>query len=803
MDSQSLRWMTIVGVVKDVRQDALSSTPRPTLYMPLAQHPYRARNLQFILHTAGDPHSLQDAIERKAHSIDPAIAIRFTTMGRMVSDTTSDSRFRTALLDAFASIALLLAILGVYGVTSYTTAQRIPEIGIRMTLGATRGEIVSLFVRHALRPAAVGLALGLLLGVGFSRWISTMLYGVNAFDPMTYGLALAGTFAAVLLAAWAPARRAASVDPMQASVPKKEKDHGNSLQRSPLRARKLRSRPDYVDRGADTAAMPRRQYRHLQRDQRSLFPFSAHSQESRLVMLGFQQKGNPWRPNFSLPEYRDLRSQTQSVFSGLAAEQVGIDGLSMRFSRPDRIFTDYVTGNYFQVLGVQPLLGRFFLPSEGKTPGADPVMVLSYAYWKQHFAGDPNVIGRQVSLNGHPITVIGITPEDFHGIQTVLGIQGYLPQEMIVTIENVPLVLHEKRSSRSWQIYARLQPGVTTQEANATLAVVARRFSIQHPRTEKDAAVRSFSLIAGRIGFDPNNTIGVISSLFLSLAGLVLLLACVNVANLLLVRASVREREIVIRSALGAQRSRLIRQMLTESVLLALLGGAAGVALGLWGSSLLGPINMHTDVPIYFDFGFDWHVFAFSAVIAVLAGAIVGIVPAMRMSRANLNLILREGGRGVTGGSSRFRDGLVMLQVGSALTLLIIAGLFTRSLTQAAHSNFGFNPSHVLTLTMDPSEIGYNDEQSRDFYKALQERTRVLPGVVSSTVTANVPMSNVNNGGYDTLTIPGYQPPPGQAVAGAAENLITTEYFRTLQIPLVQGRSFTASDDENLSTSRL
>ena len=216
MDSQSLRWMTIVGVVKDVRQDALSSTPRPTLYMPLAQHPYRARNLQFILHTAGDPHSLQDAIERKAHSIDPAIAIRFTTMGRMVSDTTSDSRFRTALLDAFASIALLLAILGVYGVTSYTTAQRIPEIGIRMTLGATRGEIVSLFVRHVLRPAAVGLALGLLLGVGFSRWISTMLYGVNAFDPMTYGLALAGTFAAVLLAAWAPARRAASVDPMQA-----------------------------------------------------------------------------------------------------------------------------------------------------------------------------------------------------------------------------------------------------------------------------------------------------------------------------------------------------------------------------------------------------------------------------------------------------------------------------------------------------------------------------------------------------------------------------------------------------------
>ena len=529
-----------------------------------------------------------------------------------------------------------------------------------------------------------------------------------------------------------------------------------------------------------------------------LFFHSLHlQQESRLVMLGFRQKGNPWRQYLSLPEYRDLRSQTQNVFSGLAAEQVGIDGLSMRLSRPDRIFTDYVTGNYFQVLGVQPLLGRFFLPSEGNTPGADPVMVLSYAYWKQHFAGDPNVIGRQVSLNGHPITVIGVTPKDFHGIETVLGIQGYLPQEMVVTIENTPLVLQEKRSSRC---VAGLRPTATWHHHTGGKFGPGRRahrFSIQHPSTEKDAAVRSFSLIAGRTGFDPNNTIGVISSLFLGLAGLVLLLACVNVANLLLVRASVREREIVIRSALGAQRSRLIRQMLTESILLAFLGGAAGVALGLWGSSLLGSVNMHTDVPIYFDFGFDWHVFAFSAVIAVLAGAIVGIVPATRMSRANLNLILREGGRGVTGSSSRFRDGLVMLQVGSALTLLIIAGLFTRSLTQAAHSNFGFNPSHVVTLTMDPSEIGYNDQQSRDFYKSLQERTRVLPGVVSSTVSANVPMSNVNNGGYDTLTIPGYQPPPGQPSAGASENLITTEYFRTLQIPLVQGRSFTASDDEN------
>ncbi len=200
-----------------------------------------------------------------------------------------------------------------------------------------------------------------------------------------------------------------------------------------------------------------------------------------------------------------------------------------------------------------------------------------------------------------------------------------------------------------------------------------------------------------------------------------------NVANLLLVRASVREREMVIRSALGAQRSRLIRQMLTESILLALLGGVAGIGLGLWGSSMLSSIDLHTDLPLQLNFGYDWHVLVFSVAIALLAGGVVGIVPAMRLARTNLNLVLREGGRGVAGGRSRFRDALVILQVGSALMLLIIAALFTRSLSESERVNLGFNPSNVLLLTMDPSEIGYKDTQARDFYATLLERVRALP----------------------------------------------------------------------------
>lgn len=520
--------------------------------------------------------------------------------------------------------------------------------------------------------------------------------------------------------------------------------------------------------------------------------------ESRLAILGFQQRGTPWQQTFSLPEYRDLRSQTRDVFSGLTADQYSLDGLSMQGSKPGRVFTDYVSGNFFSLLGVQPFLGRYFLPQEGETPGADPVMVLSYAHWKQHFAGDPNLIGRQVSINGHPVTIVGVTPKDFHGILTAMAVQGYLPLAMVLPLENTPIDQLEKRGNRAWRVYGRLQSGSTMQHANSTLAVVAQRFAIEHPRTEKDASLRSFPLYVGRNGaLDAQNKVGVVSAIFLGLAGLVLLLACVNVANLLLVRASVREREMVIRSALGAQRSRLIRQMLTESILLAFFGGAAGMSLGLWASSQLGSVNLGVDIPLYLNFGFDWHVFAFSATIALLAGALVGVVPALRLSRASLNSVLREGARGVTGGGGKFRDALVMLQVGSALMLLIIAGLFNRSLVQASHTNFGFNPSHVLTLAMDPSEIGYNDAQSRDFYQDLLQRARTLPGVVSATTAAVVPMSPINGAGFDTLSIPGYQSAPGQPAPNAGFNLITTDYFRTLQIPLLHGRSFTPSDNEN------
>jgi predicted permease len=525
---------------------------------------------------------------------------------------------------------------------------------------------------------------------------------------------------------------------------------------------------------------------------------SLHIQnESRVLEIAERPGDLPWQPNLSLPEFEAVRDQTKNVFSQVVGDQYGLDGLSMQGTRPDRVFTDYVTAGYFQTLGVQPMLGRLLRPDEGVTPGADPVIVLSYAYWKRHFAADTNIVGRQVSLDGHPLTVVGVAPRSFRGLNTALTVEAWLPVAMIIPIENVPLTDYNKPSNRNIRIYARLQPKASQAEVNAGLSLASRRLASEFPHDEKDFTLHSFPLYAGRnAGFDGNNSVGHAAALFLGLAGLVLLLACVNVANLLLVRATVREREMVIRSALGARRFRLIRQMLTESILLAIFGGASGVGLGIWSSTLLGSVNLQTDMPLSFDFSFDWHVLAFSATVALLAGAVVGIVPAWRLGRANLNLILREGGRGIAGGGHKLRDSLVIVQVASALMLLIVASLFTRSLAQSEHANLGFNPNNVLTLMMDPGEIGYSDAQARDFYRSMLPLMRAVPGIASATVAQTIPMGLIGNSG-DSVTLSGFQPSTGQLAPVLSYDVINSDYFLTLGIPILQGRAIADSDSEN------
>ena len=517
------------------------------------------------------------------------------------------------------------------------------------------------------------------------------------------------------------------------------------------------------------------------------------AEPAQITVLAFQQKHGNFLTQFSIADYRDIQNQTKEVFSDVFAYQFGLDGLSVE-GKADRVMTNYVSGNYFTALGLKPELGRFILPSEGDVPGADPVMVLGYSYWQTRFGGDPAIVGRKVSVDGHPITVIGVAPKGFVGVYPILRVQGYLPMGMAIIAGN-PSDFMTNRQVRNVPLLARLRPGVSLQQAQAVLGVVSQRLAQEDPDAHKDLSVVAFPELRARPNPDPDNTVLVVGGLFLGLSVMVLLLACVNVANILLVRATVREREMAIRAALGAARIRLIRQLLTESVLLSLLGGVAGILLGYWGSSALGSVNMQTDLPIHFDFGFDWRVFGFASAAALLTGIIVGIVPAVRASRGNLSAILHEGGRGVVGSKNRLRSTLVVVQVAGSLMLLIIAGLFTRSLAQAQRSDLGLKPDHVLNLLMDPNEIGYNQAQTRDFYKNLLQRVRALPGVVSASTANATPMGYYNN--FDSLTIEGYQPPPGQSTPGCFYNTVSPDYFPTMGIALLRGRTFTEADDEN------
>ena len=508
-----------------------------------------------------------------------------------------------------------------------------------------------------------------------------------------------------------------------------------------------------------------------------------------ITVLDSPQKQGFALPLFSIPDYRDLCVQAGTVFSGMFSYLSRFDGLSVN-GKAERIRASYVSGNFFSTLGIQPAQGRFILPSEGETAGADPVMVLSYNYWKRRFGGDPEIVGTKVSVDGHPVTIVGVAPEGFYGTNVLVAQQAYLPLGMAVFGQAPDFMAN--RGSRLVYVGARLQPGRSFQQAQASLDVVARRLSQQYSDTDKDLAIEVFPELRARPIPQAGRLMVVIAGLFLGLTAIVLLLACVNVANIMLVRSTTREREMATRAALGAPRSRLVRQLLTESMLLALAGGAAGILLGYSGSRALGSVDLHANLS--FRVGLDWRVLAYALGAAILTGLIVGTVPALRAARGDLSAILRSGGRGMIGAHQRLRCALVVAQVGGSLMLLIIAGLFVRSLGAAQQTKLGFDPSHVLNLGMDPKEIGYSAAQNRAFYKTLIDDVRALPGVLSVSTAAAVPMGYVIKG--DSLAIDGYQPPSGQPAPNVSYNVISPDYFQTMRIPMARGRTFTDADDE-------
>ena len=514
-----------------------------------------------------------------------------------------------------------------------------------------------------------------------------------------------------------------------------------------------------------------------------------------IAVLAANQKGDsPFLYSFSYPEFVDFRKQAAS-FADLVGYILARPGLSAD-GRVDQVLASYVTGNYFSVLGVKPALGRLILGSEENQPSEQPVVVLGYSYWQKRFGGDAGVIGKRVRVNGSQATIIGVVPKQFLGAISVVEMDMYMPWSNAASIEQGSSNPETDRSARTVRVLGRLKHDVSFSQAQASIDVIASRLAKQYPSTDGNITVRVYRERLARPAPLGNNMVALIASFFLILGALLLMLACMNVANVLLARATVRQREMGLRAALGAGRARLIRQMLTETILLGILGGVLGVILGEWAN----PGNIfkaaESSLPIRLDFGFDWHVFAYSFAAALFTGVFVGLWPAFRASRADLNSILQEGGRSDSSGSGRhrLRSALVVAQVAGSLMLLIVAGLFVRSLRHAETMYLGFDPDQVLSINMDPHQIGYDEARTTEFYRQLESRTRALPGVQAVSFAFDTPMTGSVKTG--TVTFEGQTVPFGQQPPSLFFNSVDPTYFEALRVPLLRGRAFTESDNQ-------
>lgn len=515
-----------------------------------------------------------------------------------------------------------------------------------------------------------------------------------------------------------------------------------------------------------------------------------------ITVLSMKQQGGDGFQMFSYPDYQDIRSQaTESA--EVFGYRTGLVSL-IADGKGDHCVISRVTGNYFSALGVKPALGRLILPTEGQTPGADPIFVLGYAYWQKRFGGDASVIGKQVEVDGHAVTIVGVTPKEFQGTYAFLNMDAYIPLSAVPGRGgNAPVEeTWTHREHRSITLMARLKPGVGLQQAKATLDVIAKRLGEQHPETDKAITVQLFPERFARPEPDPDNTIPNVSLAFTALAALVLLVACFNIANVLLVRATVRQREMAIRAAIGAGRARLVRQHLTESLVLAICGGAAGLLMGWWGAGFLSSLPLGTDLPITFNFRPDVRVYLFTLAAVLVTGAVVGIMPALRVARTDVNSMLREGGRSGSDGPRRHlvRNSLVMAQVAGSLLLLIVAGLFVRSAGKARQIGLGFDPEQVVDVPLDVKQIGYTDQQGTAFFREAEDRVRALPGVVSVAQAFSVPLGLMS--ADQRVAIEEHPVEPGQPEPTVLYNMVSPDYFATLRISLLRGRVFTKADSD-------
>ena len=522
------------------------------------------------------------------------------------------------------------------------------------------------------------------------------------------------------------------------------------------------------------------------------YPLVAH--QDRMFALNCTTRGAEGFTGLSYPDFIDLE-RNSTLFESFIVDKITGTTLS-NGDRAERAVGGMVSANYFDALGVRPILGRGFRPEEGTGRNAHPVAVISYMTWKNRYKGDPDIIGKTQLMNGVQHTIIGVAPEKFHGTFIGYSFNFWVPTSMQETFDNTGYKL-EDRGARWIEGYAFLKPGVTRQQAQAELSAIAKRLENDYPETDRGHEVGLLPL--WKTPFNAAGGISTTLGITAAVVFFVLLIACANVSNLLLARSLLRRHEMTMRLALGAGRRRLIKQLFTEGLLLSLIAALGGIAVAYWSRNAL-VLAFPPSVPgITIDYPgqMDWRVLLLSVAICIGSTMLFALMPAIQSSHVDLSGALKSEGGGVVGGSgrSRLRSALVLVQVSLSFVLLAGTGLLLQSLQRMQNASPGFSTNNVIMSVVDLFSAGYKLDRAKIFHTQLLDRVRALPGVESAALTRLTPFS-YNPPSSAPIEIDGYQAAPDEQ-PNADYLQVSEDYFSTLEIALVAGREFTKNDDEN------
>src|SRR6266436_4020680 len=521
-------------------------------------------------------------------------------------------------------------------------------------------------------------------------------------------------------------------------------------------------------------------------------PYPAVAHQERLLALAGTAPGESGSTGISWPDFLDLQ---RSCTLCEAFCESKITGITLSIGDRAEITTgSIVSANYFDAIGVHPILGRGFEPDEDVGSDAHPVVVISYQLWRKRFKGDPQIVGKMQRLNNVPHTIIGVAPEGFYGTFVGWEVHFWVPASMEETFESGGYKL-EDRGARWIESYVRLKPGVTLRQAQEEISAAAKRLEADYPATNRGRGIKLYPL--WQTPFNNAHTLLPTLEIMFAVVVFVLLIACANVGNLLLVRSFARRHEMTVRLAIGAGRSRLLQQLLTEGLILSVFGAAGGLLVAYWCRHALvllfparGGVAMHLPGEL------DLRVLALSAGVCLLATILLGLVPALQTRNLDLAGALKMESAGVVGGCGRawVRSGLVLVQVSLSFVLLVGVGLLMQSLLKVRTASPGFNTRGVQDTAIDLVSAGYTPARAQTFQDALLERVRSLPGVESAAFARMTPLSYVSSA-TAPIVVDGYQPPPEESPT-VEYNEVGDHYFVTMGIPLLAGREFTRADDE-------